>query len=1196
MSRREPPRSRAGQTAADVPTDRASPRLRVGVVGAGRGGSALLDLLLGWDEADVVVVTDPRPDAPGLATARECGIPTAAGHLDVFRFAPDLVLEATGVPAVHNELLQARPATVEVISAGGLRLFWDLLQAKLRSTRQLEARLDIAIALGSTLNLRRQAVIVTRRLAQACEVDRCSMFLWDEATGVVPIASQFADRRADRGQWRAFRALRARQLADVPFLSEVMEQRAPIEITEPARDPLVPRGWTERFGLKSLLVVPIFRHAQVVGACVLEYCREPRRFTEEQGTLAMTLGAHLSLAFENATLYQDTASRAAKFTALSALTRLIVSARTSQDVFPAIARAAVELLGAATARVWIDDPPRGVLWSGGAFGTDPEVEGVIDDIREIPHGRGVVGQLFLAQRPAFLLDIAEDPRWLNPRLATDVGLHGFAGLPLVAGARALGVLSILFREPHDPTGEERELMGLLADHAAIAIENARLSEELRAQLRQTENLLAVSEWVGSTLDLGEVCRRATAAVARALGADMGGAWLLTPGRTALVPVAGYQFPKELLQTFHPVPLRPGDPFFEELLHLREPVAAEASQDDPRFNHPWARLVRHRSLLIVPLRLKDQAIGAIIVIWSQEPHRFTPPELRLAEGIARQATLAVDNARLLETQRSRARRLQTLARLNQVVSASLDMNRVLTAIARAATEIMQVPFVSFWLVDEASRRLTVGAVSDETIWADYPAHSVPVEDAGVMGVVRTTQEPLHLPDVRRDPRIVAPTWFAKHGFTSYYGLPIVSEGTVLAVLNLSGRAPFEVTEDDREVLESFVAQAAAAIRNARLYEELHSANAQLAESQAQLVHREKLSALGQLVAGVAHELNNPLAAVLGQTDLAERGATDARLKRRIERIRVNAERAAQIVKHLLHFARKSPSAREPVLLNDLVEQVLGLSAATFITQNVTVVRNLAPQLAPITGDPSQLQQVIINLVTNACQAMAETGGTLTVRTRTAGDAVRLEISDTGPGVPAELRARIFDPFFTTKPAGVGTGLGLSVVHGIVAAHDGRVWLDERTERGARFVVELPVRAGEPSAPPLAPPPSLPRGLRVLAIDDDPEVLASLQELLVELGCQVLTAGSAVEARARLSRGEIDLVTLDLVMPGETGVDLWRFLEAERPELTTRVIFVTGAADPMLHQIVTSTGRPVLAKPFTLEALTAALATGLSTSSR
>lgn len=473
-------------------------------MGGGKGGLALLDLLLDWPEGQVVVVIDPEPGAPAMKKALALGLPTAAHHLQVFAYAVDLVFEVTGRPAILDDLLRAKRPGVEVIGAGGLRFFWELLQDKVGATRQLSVQLDMAVSLGSAAEPGQQLAIATQKLAQACAVDRCGFFALDEESGrVEPVTSQFATGETHEGMWAAFTGLRGLTLDALPFFPALIERRSPIEIEDAAADPLTPRGWVELFEIKSFLAVPIFRKDRVVGACLLDYRGERRRFTPDQTTLAMTLAGQVALAYENARLYRRLEERAEKLAAFSQVSRLMTSSETDERVFQAIAEAAVTLLGAAHARVWADDPEGRVLSSRGGFGFDPRIEASMTDYPLIPYGQGLSGRIFESRTPEYIGDIQSDPRWLNRRLLTELDLHAFAGVPLIAGDRALGVLAILFAERRKFTPEDKELMALLADHAAIALQNAQLYrraqeayDELsraQAQLVRGETLRAVGE-------------------------------------------------------------------------------------------------------------------------------------------------------------------------------------------------------------------------------------------------------------------------------------------------------------------------------------------------------------------------------------------------------------------------------------------------------------------------------------------------------------------------------------------------------------------------------------------------------------------------------------------------------------------------------------------------------------------------------
>jgi len=267
-------------------------------------------------------------------------------------------------------------------------------------------------------------------------------------------------------------------------------------------------------------------------------------------------------------------------------------------------------------------------------------------------------------------------------------------------------------------------------------------------------------------------------------------------------------------------------------------------------------------------------------------------------------------------------------------------------------------------------------------------------------------------------------------------------------------------EEAEVLSAVAWQVAVAMENMRLYEDLRVALERLKEAQAQVVQSEKLSAVGRVVSGVAHELNNPLMVILGYADLLRDGMDAAEAPEVADRIYTHTERAARIIQSLLSFARQERTVLRP---SDLGGVIAASLEATERTRGDRIDLRLSlPETFPTTAaDPGALQQVFTNVIANACQAMGEAGGVLSVSAEVS-DAITLRITDTGPGIPEEVLSRVFDPFFTTKGVGQGTGLGLSVSHGIINDHGGTITAENLSEGGACFTICLPIREVEPSA--------------------------------------------------------------------------------------------------------------------------------------
>ena len=357
---------------------------------------------------------------------------------------------------------------------------------------------------------------------------------------------------------------------------------------------------------------------------------------------------------------------------------------------------------------------------------------------------------------------------------------------------------------------------------------------------------------------------------------------------------------------------------------------------------------------------------------------------------------------------------------------------------------------------------------------------------------------------------------------------------------------------------------------------------------QLLQAEKMAALGQTISGVAHELNNPLATILSWAErLAERNL-DETSRRGVDVILGESERAARIVRNLLTFARKRQSTRSMIDLNQVVRETLALRAYEQRLTNIDVVTALASGLPPVFADPHQIQQVLLNLVINAEQAMLSANGRGSLVLRTWHDAVQnavvLQVSDDGPGVPPEVKGKIFDPFFTTKDVGKGTGLGLTVAYAIVKEHGGSIRVDSPTAGGASFTVEFPVSSVENAARPRpsrqAADHSL-NGASVLLVEDERALATAVVEALTEAGLNVEHAGDGEEALARVRQNRYDVVICDLKMPRVDGMTLYRAIATASPSLARRVIFVTGAvAGPEAERFLEESGCRWLSKPFRL----------------
>ncbi len=351
---------------------------------------------------------------------------------------------------------------------------------------------------------------------------------------------------------------------------------------------------------------------------------------------------------------------------------------------------------------------------------------------------------------------------------------------------------------------------------------------------------------------------------------------------------------------------------------------------------------------------------------------------------------------------------------------------------------------------------------------------------------------------------------------------------------------------------------------------------------------RLASIGEMASGIAHEINNPLTSIIGFAQLLMSRDIPDDAREDLKVIDSEAQRVAEVVAGLLAFAHQRKPGREHVDINELILEVLKLRSYEMQVNNIQAVTQLTPDLPKTMADGNQFQQVFINIILNAEQAMIKAyGGKLSIKTEKVKDSIRASFTDDGPGISKENLDKVFNPFFTTREVGQGTGLGLSICHGIVTQHNGRIYADSKLGKGATFVVELPIVADasllvnkeaiEEAIPER-------EGVKVLVVDDEKAILTLLSHLLTEWEYEVETVNNANDALDRLRSERYDLILMDIKMPVISGMELYRQIEAMDPALTQRVMFITGdVMGKTTGDFLGETGVPYITKPFHIEHL-------------
>jgi PAS domain S-box-containing protein len=531
-------------------------------------------------------------------------------------------------------------------------------------------------------------------------------------------------------------------------------------------------------------------------------------------------------------------------------------------------------------------------------------------------------------------------------------------------------------------------------------------------------------------------------------------------------------------------------------------------------------------------------------------------------------------------RRRNRELMVLNSIAQTLSESLDLPDSLHRTLRQLVELFGLDVSSMYLFESEGQTLrrvaAVGQRSEDG--RHFPQVKVQPELLRHIKALHATFLPvqaLPLPSIFREV-------IRKEGLESAYVVILWSKERAIGGLVVGSRSPREFSPADVNLLIAVGSQISSAVERTRLYEETRQAYENLRHTQQQLLHSEKMAAVGQLISGVAHELNNPLTAILGYSQLlSSSGQMGPQGLEYADKLYKQAQRTHRIVQNLLSFSRQHKPERVPVQLNQVLEDTLALRDYDLRMSNIRVHLDLAEDLPMTAADPHQLQQVFLNLVNNAVDAVLEhsADGDLWVRTGECQQGLFVEFTDSGPGV--KDASRVFDPFYTTKPVGKGTGLGLSICYGIVTEHGGTIRVKNVAPRGASFTIELPVQAAAMETDlEIRSQADAGKEGRILLVDHDQSVLEAVTAILRSRYHRVRTACDANEALALLEEQEFDVVVADLQTTSNSGgIKLRQWLDAKRPQLAQHIVMMRASAPAAgSEDIWAQSGRPVLQKPF------------------
>ena len=863
-------------------------------------------------------------------------------------------------------------------------------------------------------------------------------------------------------------------------------------------------------GLRSVLSVPMLRSGEPIGS--INVSRDAvRPFSERQIELLKTFADQAVIAINNVGLFNETQEALEQQKATADVLKVISRSAFDLDaVLKTLTGSARSLSGAATATVFLLDGE--VLRIRAELGVAPEfLEYLV--AHPIPPGRETgTGRVLMTGETVLVSDVLADPDYnygVGPRLGN---YRSLLGVPLIRDGRVEGVFGLQGREPGAFTQRQIELVRTFADQAVIAIGNVRLFDEVQAKTRDLEEALQQQTATANVLkvisrsafDLDAVLKTLTE-LARSLSGAATAAVFLRDGDTLLVRAESGCTP-QFLEYLAEHPPRLGLETFTD----RVPMTAEIAHipdvlADPDYNYGLGpRLGNYRSGLGVPL-MREGRVDGVFGVMHPEPGAFTPRVIELLKTFADQAVIAIENVRLLDEVQAKTRDLEealqqqtATANVLKVISRSaFDLQSVLTTLAESARDLCGASFVTLSLREGNVMRLRAESGCTPEIVQFMNAHPIRAGRETFTGRVMLSGEAVHLPDVLADPEYDFGEGPRIGNYRALLGAPLLRNGQVEGVFALARPEPVSFTERQIEMVRAFADQAVIAIENARLFDEVQARTRELAASlddlrkaQDRLIQSEKLASLGQLTAGIAHEIKNPLNFInnysalsrelidelaeeikSGAVNEAAHGEADeliGAIGSNLDKVVQHGKRADSIVKNMLLHSREGSGERSTTNVNAMVEEALNLAYHGARAEkpgfNVTIVKSLDPNAGDAEVYHQEMTRVLLNLISNGFYATSKRKQgagdgayepTISASTRDLGPKVEITIRDNGTGVPDEVMAKMFNPFFTTKPAGEGTGLGLSLSHDIVVKqHGGAIEVSTEPDAFTQFTIVLP----------------------------------------------------------------------------------------------------------------------------------------------
>ena len=799
-------------------------------------------------------------------------------------------------------------------------------------------------------------------------------------------------------------------------------------------------------------------------------------------------------------------------------------------------------------------------------------------MKRIKLGEGVTGKVVLSGEPIFIEDYPSHPEALP--LAIEEGLKSLAVIPLKSRDKIYGTLNLARKEFSKITLFETNLFNSIGQIISGALERASLYTENVKRLEELKTLYSISQEIALKLEVKVILQKIMESAIGLLGAESGTITLWDNRKQNYVIAIVHRLPETLIgKEFSP----PWSGVVGEVIAKKTPVLYKDYEHHPN-RLKELDSYHFKEVLGVPLIVREMIIGTMTIGSSDPEVHFQQSGIDLLYTFAHQAAIAIGNAKLYEDSLEKIKQLTTLYEIGKTLSSTLDLDELFKKALELLKDRWGYVLGGIFFLDKEKDELYIRHVVGRN-FEEVKHMRFKVGVDGIVGWVAKTGELLYVPDVSKDSRYIPGSPAGK----SEVAIPFKIRDQVIGVLDIESNEPRGFDEEDLKTLSSFVSQMSISIENAQLFSDLKQTLQELKLAQDQIIQAEKLRAMGEMASGVAHDFNNVLAVVLGNIQLLLYQLdhlSPEEIREGLKIIEQSSKDGAETVRRIQEFTGvRRDKEFVSLSLNEIITEVVNITQPRWKdqTQKKGIQVGLAAQLGEIPlimGSPSELREVLTNIIFNAVDAMPE-GGKLTIATQPQAEGwVEVRIADTGIGMTEEVKKRIFDPFFTTKGV-TNSGLGMSVSYGIIKRHGGEILIESELGKGTTFIIHLPTGYGEEeTAVKEVIPIKESRQARILVIDDEDSVRDILSRMLKIKGHQVVVASNGEEGIEQFRSQPFDLVFTDLGMPKISGWEVGKTIKGINPKIP--IAMITGWGIELDREKMSESGIDlIVSKPFNFD---------------